>query len=153
VVCLGPYHYGMLPNMDEIKWRWFASFMESRKEKLEECLIQLRPLEKEVRECYSDSAFGEFGTKELLQMMVVEGFFILALFFHAKLNLTELDPDEQSIFDNPLYRLDMVKLPKIYGDLLLVENQIPSCVLKTIYRICFNISSRKSLLVIATNFL
>ncbi|XP_059454617.1 UPF0481 protein At3g47200-like isoform X2 [Corylus avellana] len=158
VVALGPYHHGkpQLQMMEELKWRCLAPFMESRKGKLAACLIQLRPLEKEVRECYSESeseAINLMSTDELLQMMVIDGFFILALFFRAKLNLTELDRDERSIYNNPLYRLDMVILPKIFGDLLLLENQIPSCVLNTLYTICFNISSRKSLFVIATNFL
>ena len=47
--------------------------------------------------------------------------------------------------------LDMVILPTILRDLLLLENQIPFCVLKMLYKIC--IKSRKSLFVIATNFL
>jgi hypothetical protein len=166
VVAIGPYHHDKyndeLYMMEDIKWRWFASFMESRTVKLEDCLKKLLPLENKVRERYSNPRFSrnygthsvdEFDADELLEMMVVDGFFILTLFFRAKLNLTYLDGAEPSVFGNPLYRLDMVILPKIYEDLLLLHNQIPSFVLETLYTTCFNISSDKSLFVIATNFL
>jgi hypothetical protein len=156
-VALGPCHSSRnsteLQMMEERKWRCLAPFIESKKKgKLEEYLIQLRLLEKEVRECYFESETELLSTDELLQMMLVDGFFILALFFSAKVNLTELDRDERSIYKNPLYKLDMAILPKIYEDLLLLGNQIPSCVLKMLYRFCFNIGSRKSLIIIATNF-
>jgi hypothetical protein len=157
VVALGPYHHGKphLHNMEELKWRCLASFMKSRKKgKLEECLKELGQLEMEVRECYSESeTIKLISSDELLQMMVVDGCFILMLFFRDNLNLTELDRHERPTSNNPLYGLDMVILPKIYRDLILLENQVPSCVLEKLYAICFNISSRKSLLVIATNFL
>ncbi|XP_059455190.1 UPF0481 protein At3g47200-like [Corylus avellana] len=157
VVALGPYHYGkpQLQNMEEFKWRCLAKFMKSRKGKLEECLIELGLLEKEVRECYSESESEtiNLSSDELLQMMVIDGFFILMLLVIAEVNQDEQDRDLYRfvIYYNPISSLDVVILPKIYGDLLLLENQIPSCVLKTLYRICT--SSHKSLLVIATNFL
>ncbi|XP_059455187.1 UPF0481 protein At3g47200-like [Corylus avellana] len=143
---LGPYHHGkpQLQNMEELKWRWLASFMESKKGKLEECLIQLRPLEKEVRECYSETI--KLSADELLQMMVVDGCFILMLFISARVNL---DLGKAYMDLKLIYELDMVILPKIYRDLLLLENQIPSCVLKTLYKICIR---SKSLFVIATKF-
>ena len=153
VIALGPYHHRkhQLQNMEELKWRCLAFFMESRKGKLEECLIELGLLEMEVRECYSLSETDNLSTDELLQMMVVDGCFILMLFIRAGGHLAVLDQDEMFIRHNPISWLDMAILPKIYGDLLLLENQIPSCVLKTLHKIC--IRSPKSLFVIATNFL
>jgi hypothetical protein len=151
VISLGPYHYGkrQLQNMEELKWRCLASFMERRKGKLEECLIELGLLELEVRECYSLSETDNLSsTDELLQMMVVDGCFILMLFIRARGHLAVLDQDEMFIRHNPISWLDMAILPNIYGEL---ENQIPSCVLKTLHKIC--IRSPKSLFVIATNFL
>jgi hypothetical protein len=156
VIALGPYHHGkrQLQNMEELKWQCLASFMESRKGKLEECLIQLGQLEKEVRECYSDSeTINLISSDELLQMMVVDGCFILMLFICAGRHLAVLDQDEMFIRHYPISWLDMAILPKIYRDLLLLENQIPipSCVLKTLHKIC--IRSPKSLFVITMNFL
>ncbi|XP_059455189.1 UPF0481 protein At3g47200-like [Corylus avellana] len=156
VVALGPYHHGKprLQMMEELKWRWLSYLMESRNGKLEECLIELGPLEKEVRECYSESETNKFSSHELLQMMLVDGYFIL-MFFIRTLSIAEMDyrdllPELEKVLeldeakmvlnDVGIFRLDRAILPKIYGDLLLLENQIPSCVLNTVYKIFSDIS-------------
>ncbi|XP_059429233.1 UPF0481 protein At3g47200-like [Corylus avellana] len=139
VVAIGPYcseRYGQLQKMEDVKMQCLYYFLNVTQADLVECLRQIRPHEEEIIGCYSE--INNHNTDELLQMMIVDGFFILyVLLYHEK--FVHLD-------DNPLYRLERVILPKIYTDLLLLENQIPFWVLDKLYEICnFNTSISMSL--------
>lgn len=83
----------------------------------------------DIKQSYLDlSGVGDTGNKEkekvdkLIQMMVLDGCFLLTLFLTAAGNLRMVNP----IFSMPW------ALPSIRRDLLLLENQIPLFVLETL---------------------
>jgi hypothetical protein len=132
VVAIGPYnrHKPELQATEEIKLLCLNFFIDKTRptsQDLDVYYRQIYPHVKEVRECYSkDDSYLSVREDEFLEMMLVDGCFILSfLLFYM----------EEETSDHPLYRLDTVTLRKIYGDLLLLENQIPSVVLVKLYEI------------------
>jgi hypothetical protein len=131
IVSIGPYHRGQpnLQMMEEHKWRYLRSLLSRTKEAkgitLEDYLKCIHPLEKDARECYSETI--HLGTDEFLEMMVLDGCFILELF--RKVDNTNLfDPED------PLVTMSWI-LTFFYRDFLLLENQIPFFVLERLFEI------------------
>jgi hypothetical protein len=89
----------------------------------------IRPLAKEARECYSKEinleSFNDDDDDRFLKMMVLDGCFLIELFLKAadKHKLLELNTMAGAV-------------PYIYGDLLLLENQIPFFVLEKLFQTC-----------------
>ncbi|XP_059462741.1 UPF0481 protein At3g47200-like [Corylus avellana] len=132
VVAIGPYnrHKPELQATEEIKLRCLNYFIDKTRptsQDLDVYYQKIYPHVKEVRECYSkDDSNLSVREDEFLEMMLVDGCFILSfLLFYM----------EEETSGHPLYRLDTVTLRKIYGDLLLLKNQIPSVVLMKLYEI------------------
>jgi hypothetical protein len=130
MVSIGPYHRGKahLQIMEHHKWQCLAYFLK-RPEDLKLYMENLVPLEMKARECYSET-INYLTTSEFLEMMVLDGCFILELL--RFLYLVEIE--ELGEVSHPLARMGRVKLLKIYGDLLLLENQIPSFVLQRLFQ-------------------
>ncbi|XP_059462742.1 UPF0481 protein At3g47200-like [Corylus avellana] len=141
VVAIGPYHRlnPKLQMMEGVKWRSLGYFVRNKEgDYLGKCLKQIRPLEGQLRACYSSSETINLSTDEFLQMMVVDGCFILDLFLNFEKEVI-LNFEKGETSDHPLCWLKSQKrviVSKIYADLLLLENQIPSIVLKELYGIC-----------------
>jgi len=129
IVSIGPYHHGKpnLQMMEEHKWRYLRSLLSRTKETtgktLEDYLKSIHPLEKDARECYSETI--HLGTDEFLEMMVLDGCFLLELF--RKMDNTKLFEDE-----DPLLTMGWI-LPFFYRDFLRLENQIPFFVLERLF--------------------
>ncbi|XP_059463595.1 UPF0481 protein At3g47200-like [Corylus avellana] len=142
IVSIGPYHRGQpnLQMMEEHKWRYLRSLLSRTKEAkgitLEDYLKSIHPLEKDARECYSETI--HLGTDEFLETMVLDGCFILELF--RKVDNTNLfdpeDPLVTNLFDpeDPLVTMSWI-LPFFYRDFLRLENQIPFFVLERLFEI------------------
>ncbi|XXG87396.1 hypothetical protein AAC387_Pa11g2090 [Persea americana] len=125
VISIGPLHYekrkGELRAMEEHKWKYLHDVV-SRKQKdedegwLEDCLAAVKRLEKTARNCYSEVI--PLDTDSFVEMMVLDGCFILELFRR------HFNNDCDVIFH--LYWL----IQAINYDLLLMENQIPFFILQ-----------------------
>jgi hypothetical protein len=129
IVSIGPYHRGQpkLQMMEEHKWRYLRSLLSRTKEAkgitLEDYLKSIHPLEKDARECYSENI--HLGTDEFLEMMVLDGCFMLELF--RKVDNTKLfEPQD------PIATMAWI-LPFFYRDFLRLENQIPFFVLERLF--------------------
>ncbi|CAN8301107.1 unnamed protein product [Cochlearia groenlandica] len=127
-ISIGPYHNGkqQLHSLQETKKR-FQDFFVSQTERHNVRIVQLvdavKLKEQEIKDSYSENLSG-FTDKELIDMMVLDGCFLLTLFLSAANKFTEA-------FQDPILRLPLV-FSYIQRDLLLLENQIPLFVLHTL---------------------
>ena len=138
IVSIGPYHRGQprLNMIEEHKWRYLGSLLNRIQTKgltLEHMLEAIAPLESQARECYSETI--QLDADEFIEMMVLDGCFIIELF--RKVN--RLVPFE---LDDPLVTMSWI-LPFFYRDFLKLENQIPFFVLQRLFELS-NLPGEKS---------
>ncbi|PIN16816.1 hypothetical protein CDL12_10518 [Handroanthus impetiginosus] len=119
VVSIGPYHHGdpRLRMIEEHKWRFLGSLLkriESKGLKLKDLLESVHPLESKARECYSANI--NFSTDEFIEILVLDGCFVIELFR----KFGGIIPFEA---DDPLLSLDLIR----------IENQIPFFVLECLF--------------------
>ncbi|KAG5237093.1 UPF0481 protein [Salix suchowensis] len=129
-VSIGPYHHGKqgLENMEEHKWRYIHALL-SRKPDLEasldECLAALKEVEHKARACYEQDI--NVTDDEFLQMMLVDGCFIIELFL--KYSIKSLRRRNDPVFTIPGMLFDL------RSDLMLLENQIPLFILQRLFEV------------------
>ncbi|RZC64325.1 hypothetical protein C5167_008015 [Papaver somniferum] len=92
---------------------------------LQKCVESIEKLEKKIRDCYAEPIHLE--SKEFVEMMVIDGLFIVGLFQHFGVETPA--PDEDPLAHNPWGRQNLT------WDLLLLENQIPMFVLESLYKL------------------
>ncbi|KAF9682220.1 hypothetical protein SADUNF_Sadunf05G0086000 [Salix dunnii] len=85
----------------------------------------IQPLEQQARECYSQII--HLDSDEFIEMMVVDGSFIIELFRKVG-NVVEFEDDD------PIVTMAWI-IPFFYRDLLRLENQIPFFVLECLFDI------------------
>ncbi|CAN1252413.1 UPF0481 protein At3g47200 [Linum perenne] len=114
------------------------------------CLSQLfsavAEVEDEIRDSYSEST-ANFGSREFVEMIVLDGCFIIELFSIVG-GVIGMEPDD------PIFNLSCI-LSFLMRDLLRLENQIPIFVLKSLYRIASPVkegAGAPSLTKLALNF-
>ncbi|KAK0596250.1 hypothetical protein LWI29_014077 [Acer saccharum] len=130
IVSVGPYHHGSdhLTMIEEHKRRFVRSLFGRTDDtwgNLDLCYQAVALLEAEIRECYSETS--RFGSSQLVEMMVVDGCFIIELVCEL-LDSAKRDPDD------PIFKMDWI-LPILMRDLLKLENQIPYFVLQKLFDI------------------
>jgi hypothetical protein len=132
VVSIGPYYRGEpdLETMEELKWQYLAYLVNSTKKDLEHYLESIRPLEKKARDCYAGVI--DLNSDDFLEMMVLDGCFIIQF---LRFSFSVGRGERPVVEHHPLGRMHRVMLPKIYADLLLLENQIPYLVLEQLFEI------------------
>ncbi|KAG6639868.1 hypothetical protein CIPAW_10G132000 [Carya illinoinensis] len=128
VVSIGPYHHSkpQLMMIEEHKWRYLNYLLRRNPTKtLDDYLESIKLLEKDAREHYSEII--QFESPEFIEMMVLDGCFIIELFRKIK---------DQKLFEpnDPLATVGWV-LPFLYRDFLLLENQIPFIILEKLFEI------------------
>lgn len=128
IVSIGPYHHGEphLQMIEEHKWRYLGSLLARTQSKgltLESYLNSIHPLETKSRECYSQII--HLNTDEFLEMMVLDGCFIIEL-FRKVWNTSLFEPDD------PIATMMWI-LSFFYRDFLRLENQIPYFVLEKLF--------------------
>ncbi|EOY08135.1 Protein of unknown function DUF247 [Theobroma cacao] len=128
IVSIGPYHRGkpQLRMIEEHKWRYLGFLLRRMKEKglgLEDFFKAIQPLEMKARECYSETI--QLSSDEFLEMIVLDGCFIIELFRKVG-NLVPFEPDD------PIVSMLWI-LPFFYRDFLRVENQIPFFLLQCLF--------------------
>ncbi|KAI6673724.1 hypothetical protein NL676_001630 [Syzygium grande] len=130
-VPIGPYHHKnpQFEKIQEHKRRFSIDLLNRRHqsvEKLQHFAEALKPREEEIRKCYSEIL--AFNSDELVQMMVLDGCFIIELFCKYSRKLSS-HTDERY---DPLLTEPWV-LPFLMRDLTKLENQIPWFVLKSLF--------------------
>ncbi|KAM7531624.1 hypothetical protein LguiB_035034 [Lonicera macranthoides] len=128
IVSIGPYHHGKphLQMIEEHKWRFLGSLLirtQSYGLGLEELLKAIQPLEQRTRECYSENI--NLSTDEFVEMLVLDGCFIIEL-FRIMGNLVEVDDGDPLISMSWVYSFFL-------RDLLRLENQIPFFILQRLF--------------------
>ncbi|XP_028789988.1 UPF0481 protein At3g47200-like [Neltuma alba] len=130
IVSIGPYHRAQprFNMIQEHKWRYLGSLLSRTQAKglgLEDCLKAVALLESRARECYSETI--PLNSHEFIEMMVLDGCFILELFRKVG-RLVPFEPDD------PLVTMSWI-LPFLYRDFLKLENQIPYFILERLYEL------------------
>ncbi|XP_022156848.1 putative UPF0481 protein At3g02645 [Momordica charantia] len=101
---------------------------------------KLNPLELKIRACFGK--YFELGCESLSWIMLIDSLFLIRLLHifaevevkcydkRHELPLPELDAEHQQMYLNP--KASLVARNEIVGDTLMLENQVPFCVLKEI---------------------
>ncbi|XP_039169966.1 UPF0481 protein At3g47200 [Eucalyptus grandis] len=119
IVSVGPYHRGdqHLKEMEEVKLKFFHSFLKSRQEgevELDRVISAMEKLEPRARSRYADDV--KLSRDEFIEMMTIDGCFVLQL-------LREVGGRSSSSL------LQRWMLPTLRRDLIKLENQLPMIVL------------------------
>lgn len=130
IVSVGPFHHGdpRLRMIEEHKWRFLGTLLKRTQQaakglSLEDFLRAAQPLEAEARECYS--ATIHFSGDEFIEMLVLDGCFVIELFR----KFGGVVPFEA---DDPLLSMSWV-YSFFLRDLIRLENQIPFFVLQCLF--------------------
>lgn len=146
LVSIGPFHHGKknLQAMQETKL-WYLHLLLQRKPtpdtNLEYFVKVIRSTEQYYRNCYEEK-FDDLSSDQFVEMMVLDGCFLIELF---KVYAGELTQDK----DDPVWAKWVILA--LLNDLLLLENQIPWRVLECLFDITW-ISGRRTLPDLALNF-
>ncbi|OMO58368.1 hypothetical protein CCACVL1_25463 [Corchorus capsularis] len=128
IVSIGPYHHGkeQLTMIQEHKWRFLRSFLSRLQGIISfSHLVQLIASHEEtIRESYSE--FINLNSRQLIEMMILDGCFIIELFY----KVFRSDPSDDR---EPILSMAWI-LPFIARDFLKLENQIPFFVLEILFQ-------------------
>ncbi|KAF7147852.1 hypothetical protein RHSIM_Rhsim03G0080500 [Rhododendron simsii] len=127
IVSIGPFHHGEpgVQMIQEHKWRLLDDLLIRTRSKglcLEDYLRAIQPLETEARGCYSEAV--RFTTDEFLEILVLDGCFIVELFR----KIGKVVPIEH---DDPL--ISMWVYSFMLRDFIRLENQIPFFILQRLF--------------------
>ncbi|KAI3847695.1 hypothetical protein MKX03_013617 [Papaver bracteatum] len=135
LVSVGPFHRGKesLKAMEECKLHYMRKVLNRTREErnfdsmqrvFKNCVASIGEMEENIRQCYLETINLE--SKELIEMMVVDGLFIIGIF--------EALPGTNLIDDKFLFNNIWGKNTLLW-DLLLMENQIPIFVLESLFNL------------------
>ncbi|KAL2538440.1 Plant protein of unknown function [Forsythia ovata] len=126
VVAIGPFHHGkdQLCKMEQHKFRYLKLLLKRKNEfSVDTYVMAIRSLEEKARKCYAEPI--NFDEDELVEMLLVDGFFIIELL--RKHGIDEFRDKDDTIFQYKHL------LSQLRHDLFLVENQIPSFILVQLF--------------------
>jgi hypothetical protein len=141
LVSIGPYHRGKvgLQLMEEHKYRYLKLILDRRNERdVKRYTKAMRELEERTRRCYAEPI--SLTTEELVEMMLLDGCFIIELFRKVSKN----DPCE------PIFKLDW--LSGLWCDMLLFENQLPFFVLTKLFEMTWIPTEEENIIGLAHEF-
>ncbi|CAB4315134.1 unnamed protein product [Prunus armeniaca] len=135
VVSIGPFHLGnhALVAMRHHKWHYMQYFfarIEDHQQSLqclEVCTNAIYDLDEKVRGCYSEK-IDHIDKNALAEIMLLDGCFILELFLRYDQHLNMKLEDESDPIFNSAWMIAALR-----HDLILLENQIPFLILKSLY--------------------
>lgn len=128
LLSIGPYHRGekKLQAMEVHKTRHLNELLGTNLiSNITKCVRKINELEKEARRCYSEII--DLGSKEFVEMMLLDGCFIVQFLIQRKQH-GEIKQKRRETGD-PIYVVSWMS-PLIRHDLLLLENQIPFIILQ-----------------------
>lgn len=139
ILSIGPYHHGEeeFSMIEEHKGQFLHSLLTRIEESgigYVELVKAIAPMENQIRESYSETLV--VSSQDLIQMMILDGSFIVELFCRA-VRLVNLHTDD------PILSIPWM-LPFLTRDLLALENQIPFSVLKCIFELAIRSSKISS---------
>ncbi|KAF8387638.1 hypothetical protein HHK36_026291 [Tetracentron sinense] len=125
-VAIGPFHRGeeRLKLMEEHKLRYLHTLLDRTPErKLEEYVEAMSKLEERARKYYSEPI--NLAKDEFLEMMLVDGLFVIELFRKSsgEVRTGRNDPIFNTVWG----------MASIVRDLILIENQLPIIVLECLF--------------------
>ncbi|KAG8374147.1 hypothetical protein BUALT_Bualt11G0100600 [Buddleja alternifolia] len=128
IVSIGPYHHGdpRLKMIEEHKWRFLGTLLKRTQIKgltLEDLLSSVHRVEAEARECYSASI--QFNTDEFIEMLVLDGCFVIELFRKFG-GIVAFEADDPLLSLSWMYSFFL-------RDLIRLENQIPFFILQCLF--------------------
>ncbi|CAN8252586.1 unnamed protein product [Cochlearia groenlandica] len=129
IVSIGPYHHGKehlnLTQQHKLRFlKFFVGKMQENGIDPQDLVKAVTSLDLVIRSSYSEDL--DLNLESLVEMMVLDGCFILTLFFVVS---GEVCYDN---LDDPVFRMPWF-LPSIRADLLLLENQVPYVLLQTLF--------------------
>ncbi|CAL8155191.1 unnamed protein product [Prunus armeniaca] len=149
IVSIGPIHRHHRAEkfklFEDVK-RWYLHCLLSSSQyvSLESLIKVIMELAKSARDCYA-YPLDDLNEKDFVEMMILDGCFLLQLF--RKAYCCELEEDYDPAFDVCCTR------EHLYHDLLLLENQLPWSVLECLYNLTANCPSQEaSLPYLVLNF-
>ncbi|KAI5346952.1 hypothetical protein L3X38_014831 [Prunus dulcis] len=135
IVSIGPFHLGnhALVAMRHHKWHYMQYFyarIEVHPQSLqclEVCTNAIYDLDEKVHGCYSEK-IDHIDKNVLAEIMLLDGCFILELFLRYDQHLNMKLEDESDPIFNSAWMIAALR-----HDLILLENQIPFFILKSLY--------------------
>ncbi|XP_039006132.1 UPF0481 protein At3g47200-like [Hibiscus syriacus] len=124
ITSIGPYHHGKdhLKAMETDKVGYLSSLLQRRPVGLENYMDTYMSIEQEFRNCYAKHDDPAMTSAEFRVIMVIDGLFVVQLirkFMHPQLR------ESNDVLFKQNLNLSFVAL-----DLLLLENQLPLCLLE-----------------------
>ncbi|PSS34457.1 UPF0481 protein [Actinidia chinensis var. chinensis] len=118
LVSIGPVHHGQphLNSMERYKLEYCKKFLDITLVSLKEVIKRAIECEAAVRSQYQDTV--EFSRKEFVEMIALDGLFIIMLFLKEMFRRT-FDSNDVIFVDNWMLR-------ELFHDTMLLENQLPS---------------------------
>ncbi|XP_058096160.1 UPF0481 protein At3g47200-like [Magnolia sinica] len=130
VVSFGPYHHGKprLKPMEEHKHRALLHFLRRSNKTLEEFMEALEELMEQLMDSYKQLDKAWRHPEKFLKLMILDGCFMLEIFRTSK----EIPIDYA--YNDPIFSKHgkLCIMPHIKRDMLMIENQLPLLVLKTL---------------------
>ncbi|KAL7231754.1 hypothetical protein ACSBR2_009899 [Camellia fascicularis] len=123
-VSLGPYHHGRrdLRTMDCHKWRALHRVLKRTQHDISLYLDSIKELEQDARACYEGTI--SLSSNEFVEMMVLDGCFILELFRGAIEGFKKLGYSRK----DPIFAM-RASMHSLQRDMIMLENQIPLFIL------------------------
>ncbi|XP_041010496.1 uncharacterized protein LOC121254493 isoform X2 [Juglans microcarpa x Juglans regia] len=125
LLAIGPYNdQGKVGQgfMEEHKLRYLQQMLKRTKGSVETYIATLKELEERARNCYGEHI--SHTPEEFVEMMILDGCFIIELFRKHEFGYHK---------DDPILQMTWVG-PRIARDLLLFENQLPFFVLENLFK-------------------
>ncbi|KAL6279538.1 hypothetical protein ACE6H2_016419 [Prunus campanulata] len=138
IVSIGPFHHGKkkFQLFENVK-RWYLQCLlsSSKDVSLESLIKVIMELAKRARDCYvAYPEDGDLDQKYFVEMMILDGCFLLELFRKAH-------SDDLQNENDPVFNMSCMQ-EHLYHDLLLLENQLPWSVLECLYNLTANSPSK-----------
>ncbi|XP_062102652.1 UPF0481 protein At3g47200-like [Humulus lupulus] len=125
IVSLGPYHHGKrrLRQMDRHKWRSLHQCLKRNNQDIKLYLDSIKELEEKTRACYEGTI--TLSSNEFVEMMVLDGCFVLELFRGAAGGFKHLGYPR----NDPIFAM-RGSMHSIQRDMIMLENQLPLFILE-----------------------
>ncbi|BFG25268.1 hypothetical protein CerSpe_115420 [Prunus speciosa] len=129
LLSIGPLQRGLQFQAMEVIKSWYLHCLLARKPTpttgLEDFVVAIRDMEQDCRHCYEEHI--NLTSDEFVEMMVVDGCFIIELFrkFSRQVPIKDDDPVFHKAWMHPI----------LINDLLLLENQLPWRVIECLFNL------------------
>ncbi|KAG7995588.1 hypothetical protein I3843_01G117200 [Carya illinoinensis] len=142
LLAIGPYndHATVVQGiMEKHKLRYLKQMLgRSKEHSLKDYIEALRKLEDRARKCYADAECIIQNTDEFVEMMLLDGCFIIELLHKWEMLLHKWEMSDRLRDEHdPIFRLDWM-FAGIIRDLMLFENQLPYFVLEKLFEMSAN---------------